>query len=220
MGHRACVSPMLRITGTSSKASARDFEASLVSSVNAIVHADADLLATLAGKPVFAVGDRTAASAKAAGLAFVHSASGDRHSLAEMIDERMPVGSRLLYLVGRSHKVDLVRTLEAKGFPIQTIEIYRSIPIGELEDATRRLISARKIDAVLHYSQLSASAFCDTLANKHLTRELRALSHCCLSEDVAAPLRAVGAKVILVASRPEETSLFATLAQVHVFPRE
>ena len=162
----------------------------------------------------------SAASAKAAGLPFVHSASGDRHSLAEMIDERMPVGSRLLYLVGRPHKVDLVRTLGAKGFPIQTIEIYRSIPIVEFEDATRRLISARKVDAVLHYSQLSASAFCDTLANEDLTRELQALSHCCLSEDVAAPLREVGAKVILVAARPDETSLFATLAQVDVCPSE
>ena len=220
MGHRACVSPMLRIIGTSGKASARDFEASFVSSANAIVHADADLLAALAGKPVFAVGDRTAASAKAAGLPFVHSASGDRHSLAEIIDERMPIGSRLLYLAGRPHKVDLVRALRAKGFLVQSIEIYRSIPIRELEVATRRLISARNVDAVLHYSQLSASAFCDTLANEDLMRELRALSHCCLSEDVAAPLLAVGAKVIFVAARPDEASLFATLDQVHVCPSE
>ena len=211
---------MLRITGTSSKASPRDFDASLVSSVNAIVHADPDLLATLASKPVFAVGDRTAASAKAAGLPFVHSANGDRHSLAEIINERMPVGSRLLYLAGRPHKVDLVRALQARDFPVQTIEIYRSIPTRELEDATRRLISARKVNAVLHYSQLSASAFCDTLANEDLTRELQALSHCCLSEDVAAPLREVGAKVILVAARPDETSLFATLAEVDVYPSE
>ena len=211
---------MLTITGTSSKATPRDFEASLVTSVNAIVHADADLLATLAGKPVFAVGDRTAASAKAAGLPFVHSANGDRHSLAEIINERMPVGSRLLYLAGRSHKVDLVSALRAKGFPVQTIEIYRSIPTRELDDAPRRLISTRKVDAVLHYSHLSASAFCDTLANEDLTRELQALSHCCLSENVAAPLREVGATVILVAARPDEKSLFATLAQVHVCPSE
>jgi uroporphyrinogen-III synthase len=64
------------------------------------------------------------------------------------------------------------------------------------------------IDGVLHFSRQSAAAFINAARNSRLLEAaLTKPVHFCLSENVAAPLRAAGAANIHVAARPDEQSL-------------
>jgi len=168
--------------------------------------------------PVFAVGDKTAATARQVGFGEVISAEGDAQALRDLVVEAIGVlaGARdlpLLYLAGAELSRDLEGELGARGIDIVTRTTYRMVPEPDLPREVCEAFAVSGIEAVLHYSAGSARAFLE--ASRAAGVEIAALAapQCCLSASVAQVLRDAGASRVRVAPAPNEQSLLAALAR-------
>ena len=162
--------------------------------------------------PVFAVGDRTAKVARDQGYTEVTSAGGNVNDLVNLVAARLKPPARLLYLVGQDRSGDLAGALRAKKFIVDVVVVYRMIAARTLpEPATKAIRDG--VDGVLHFSRYSAEAFVNAASNAGLLEVALAKPvHYCLSDQVAEPLRAVGAAKIRIAARPDEASLLELCA--------
>ena len=94
-------------------------DAVAVTSANALRHAPEDLIASLAKKPLFAVGDATAEAARQAGFADVRAAAGTAADLAAMMGGALPPGARILHLAGRDRTEGFGEDLRRLGFAVE-----------------------------------------------------------------------------------------------------
>jgi uroporphyrinogen-III synthase len=158
--------------------------------------------------PAFAVGDRSAEAARAAGFTDVISAQGALADLARVVARRCaPGGAPLLYLAGADRAGDLAAELKAHGFDVRTIAVYRARSAEVLPDAAARALSRAEVDAALHYSRRSAETFVRLVDKAGLRAAALGIGHYCLSAEVAVPLREKGAGRIEIAAAPNETAL-------------
>lgn len=161
------------------------------------------------GRLVFAVGDRTAAAARAAGFARVASAEGDVEALAALIvGEAATLDGAVLHPGAREPAGDLLSPLIAAGLTARRLALYESLDRDPAASTLARLDDLR---AVLLHSPRAARKLSQVLA-RHPAPRLRAL---CLSAAVAAPLEALapGALAsVAVAPRPDEAALLGLLA--------
>jgi uroporphyrinogen-III synthase len=158
---------------------------------------------------VFAVGRRTAAAARTAGFLDVMAAGGDVQELAGHIRrEERPGRDPLLYLAGQDRSGDLAGDLAAGGWIVVTAVVYRAVQTDRFPPAVAAALAAGWIDGVLHFSRRSAQAYIDCARAALLLDQALAPAHYCVSQQIAAPLAAAGAKRLRIAARPEETALF------------
>ena len=191
----------------------------------AIIVTSANALRAIAGQPgldrlrelpLFAVGERTAQTARAEGFLTVHSADGDATALRDLLVARVRAKllkktQPLLYLAGADLARDLAGELGERGFNVVTHTAYRMAPVTALPAAVGAAFAAGEIDAVLHYSRRSARAFFDAARSAGVEISALAASHGCLSESVAAVARDAGVTQIMVAPSPDENALFDLL---------
>lgn len=119
MGLEPIVAPLFAISGVSGpRADPRGFDAVLLTSANGARHAP-DGLALL---PCFAVGESTAAAARAAGFADVRTGPRDGAAAAEMMAAAGV--KRALHLCGRDHLA-----LSSKGVEIERRVVYAAEPV-------------------------------------------------------------------------------------------
>jgi uroporphyrinogen-III synthase len=208
LGHEPIVAPLLTIMPTDEKPPAGPLDALIVTSANAVP--------SLAGfdkaLPLFAVGARTAALAREAGFAASCAAEGDAGDFAALVAGALRAGSRLLHIAGRDHKPEPAASLARAGFVVETFLAYEAVPAKVLPESMERALREQSVEAALHYSRRTvATAIALTHAAGRAKRFL-ALSHLCLSRDVAAPLQDEGATRLIIAEAPNEASLFAALA--------
>lgn len=209
-GHEAVVAPVLSIRAWHEPAPEGAFDVLVLTSANALI-ALAEMPAAVRRLPVLAVGERTGEVARAAGFADVLCAEGDRISLAVLARRVLPTGARLLLALGREHKDDTIPLLAAAGLiPVPWIT-YAADAVPALPAAAVEALAAGRIDAVLHYSRRSATIGLALAEAAGVAPALLAGLQVCLSEDVAAPLRAAGAARIAVARQPDEAALLAAL---------
>ena len=79
--------------------------------------------------PVLAVGDGTAAEARARGFADVRAADGDAASLAEYAAATLdPKAGPLLLAVGRGYGAELAAALRGRGFRVLRRVVYAAAP--------------------------------------------------------------------------------------------
>jgi uroporphyrinogen-III synthase len=157
--------------------------------------------------PVFAVGDRTAKTARDQGFIEVTSASGDVENLADLVAARLKPPARLLYLAGQERAGDLAGILRARNFTVDVVVVYRMLVARTLPEPAAAAIRVG-VDAVLHFSRHSAEAFVRAASNAGLLEAaLTKPAHFCLSSQVAEPLRQAGAANIRIAARPDEDAL-------------
>lgn len=169
--------------------------------------------AALRPRPVFAVGDRTAAMLRDAGFTDVRSAAGDIGALVRLIhEERLPAGATLLHPGGEERAGDLSAALADCGLTVVSPSIYRMVAASTFLEAARQALAAGTIDAVLHYSPRSARVFADLVSAAGLSGVARHPLHACLSPAVAAALEPLAAPRVVSAVRPDEASLLAVLA--------
>ena len=165
------------------------------------------------GIPVFAVGDITAKAAREMGFFEVASAGGNVHDLAKLVATRLTPPARLLYLAGEERAGDLAGVLRAKGFEVDLVVVYRFLTAQFLPEPAAAAL-AGEIDAVLHFSRASAEDFVNAARGSNLLdAALTKPIHFCLSEQVAAPLRAAGAVRIQVAAQPIQDALLELCGQ-------
>jgi len=224
-GHDVLRAPMLRYEPVAFQIDPDlSVDALLVTSANALrALAETPMPGRWRNIPLFAVGDRTARAARAAGFERIEVADGDGASLRDLVVARMrtkaarskpakkPAG--LLYLAAADRAVDLGGELEAFGFNVVTVTTYRMIATPELPAAVCDAFSANRIEAVLHYSRRSGRAFIDAVRAAGVEISALAVPHCCISDNVASVVRDAGASQVAVAQTPDENALFDALGR-------
>lgn len=190
-----------------------DFAGVIATSANALRAVEGEL-GGLLKRPLFAVGDHTAAEARRLGFDEVISAEGDADKLRERVRKSFKgkrKAKRLLYLAGNDLSGDLAGDLEADGFEVVTRTTYRMVALSALSRETREAFAANEVEAVLHYSQRSARAFLEAARSDGVEISALAVPQCCISANVAAILHEAGALKVLAAASPDEKALLLAL---------
>ena len=183
------------------------FTAMVLTSANAVRSLrDRGVLEHYQHLPVFAVGDRTALEARAAGFERVSSAAGALGDLVNaMTIARVP--GPIFYPAGKHQSADLAKALAPLGVMVATAKIYDMVPVDALPEAIISALGA-EIGAVLAYSRRSAEIFAGLA--RDLPRERRnQLGMLCLSEAVAEPLLEARFNRIGLADRPDEDAMMS-----------
>lgn len=213
LGHEAILLPLTEIQPLPVKTAlkAPTVDAVAVTSGNAVRHAPRHLVAAFSPKPCFAVGERTAAAAREAGLLDVTSAEGDAAILASLIGGKVHAGTRIVYLCGRVRKPDFEAGLAERGIGVVAIETYDTVLKSHSPQSILEMLDGKPVDEVLVFSAMGAEALA-ALARKsavaHLLAEARYL---CLSPRVAAGLPPATASRVTVSPEPTEAALISLL---------
>ena len=208
-GHAPLVAPVLVVRETGDPLPNAPFDALLLTSANAVAALEG--ATALRGLPVFAVGARTAASARRAGLGPVHEGPGDGAGLAALVGRAMAPGARLLHAAGAERKPEPAAALAAAGYRLSTHIAYAAHPVPVLPAAVDRALAEHALDAALHLSRRSAAVASALAEAAGHGGAFRALRHYCLSADVASALAAGRVPVHLVAAHPREADLLDAL---------
>ena len=169
---------------------------------------------------VFAVGDNSAAAARAAGFSQVESAAGDVESLARLVTDRLhPRDGKLLHAAGAHLAGDLRGQLQAAGFVVERVVLYHAEPATALSHASVMNLRLGGIDAVALFSPRTARLF------KELWRQtsdqaglgsgagLGDAMALCLSRAVAEEIGDLGWKSIEIAETPDRAGMLALIAR-------
>jgi uroporphyrinogen-III synthase len=210
-GHKVVVDPLLTFEPVSPGEFPTGHYAALVAtSANAMRVAGAMVeLDRLRSMPIYVVGSHTADAAREAGFLNVTSAEGDAAALAALLSTRVGKGGSVLHLAGEERAQDLGALLATAGIKVTVLVIYRMRAAGAL-GSSHEALAAKHLDAVLHYSPRSAATFVALAEAAGLVNDVLRLRHLCLSQAVAKPLVAIGAKVE-IAQQPNEGALLALL---------
>ncbi len=155
---------------------------------------------------VLAVGDATAAAARALGFSAVESAGGDVQALADLAKRRLkPENGPLFHAAGSAVAGDLPRLLGEAGFELRRRVLYESAAATALSPETVAVLKHRKIDLVLLFSPRTAAAFAGLA--KAAEVDAGRLTALCLSPAVAEAVRELPWKAVEVAARPDLPSL-------------
>ena len=175
-------------------------------------------MAALAEIPAFAVGERTAAAARAAGFRNVVAGGGDARQLTQAVRAWAEAGrgarrDPLLYLAGEDLSHDLAGTLAADGAIVHTVTVYRAVKAERFPARLQAALAAGEIDGALHFSRRSAEAFLDCARAAGALAQALHAAHYCISHQAAAPLITAGAAHVHVAAHPDEASLLALVGK-------
>lgn len=171
----------------------------------------ADLPPACRGKPIFAVGPRTARAIARHGFAARHVGAGDALSLLRDIPRIMTPPAHLLHVTGRDHKAEPARGLRARGFDLVLWEAYEARACDALNREAIAALVAGRIHAALHYSPRSAKLALARIGEAGLQARFAALRHVAISPDVAAILRDGGCHDVAASPAPNEKAMFRVL---------
>ncbi len=179
-----------------------------LTSVNAVrAIAGHPKLKDLLALPAYAVGGRTADAAVAQGFVNVVSADGDAGDLVRVMKTHLRGGARVLHLAGADRAGDLAGGLAGASIDVETVVVYRAVAASAFPRDVRDALSAGKLDGALHFSRRTAETYIACAAAAGISGKALAPVHYCLSQQVAEPLAAAGARGLRIAERPAETEL-------------
>lgn len=162
--------------------------------------------------PLLAVGEATAARARAAGFAQVSSADGDARALAALaVRSCHPDREPLLLVSGRGQGQGLASALREGGFRVVRRTVYAVVPVAALPDGVRGAIEAGGVDAVLLFSAETARQCVRLLRAASLRDAVRSIEALAISQPTAMALRALPWRRIRVAERPNQDAMLAML---------
>jgi uroporphyrinogen-III synthase len=164
------------------------------------------------GTQLFAVGDATAAAARAEGFRHVESAGGDVEDLAYLVQRRLdPRAGRLLHVAGSAVAGDLAASLGAAGFAVERAVLYGARAAQALTPQTARLIADGQIDWALFFSPRTAAIFARLVEAAEVTAGLRATTACSISAATDALLSDLPFHERRVAKAPTQAALVALI---------
>lgn len=150
-------------------------------------------------RPVFAVGDTTAATAEGLGFTSVASASGDAAALAELVRQRLdPANGPLLHVAG----VDVAGDPAPEGFEVRRFALYEARAAEALPDSARAALQARALDVATFFSPRAASVFATLTDKAGLAEACRQVTAVAISPTAAEPLKSLPFRAIRTAARP------------------
>jgi uroporphyrinogen-III synthase len=168
--------------------------------------------------PLFVVGARTAREGEARGWRLAAPPAPDAERLVETLERLTKPGASLLYLAGRDRKHALEAALGATR-ALEVVEAYAAEARTGWRPAEARALASCAF--ALHYSPRSAALAVRLAEAAGLSGRFAAMTHVCLSAEVAGPLEEIGAAHVLVAERPDEPALLAALSHAaRLFPSD
>jgi uroporphyrinogen-III synthase len=210
LGHDPIAAPVLDIV--LDRAVAIDpagLQAIAVTSVNAVKALAERGLGSL---PLYAVGDATAAAARAAGFSIVISAGGRAGDLVEAVRcGCVPTQGAILYAAGRDRSGDVDGDLRRAGFTVRLVEVYRAEPVRALAAEAVAALGEGAVDAALVFSRRSGEILVSRLTELQMPHIPVHLAVAAISEAAAEPFRRAGFARIRVAARPTADALYEAL---------
>lgn len=215
LGFDPVACPLLRVRRRPSRLPARRLlQAILLTSGQAVgplaEAADADPL--LRRLPLFAVGEASAARARAAGFGDTTSAGGNATDLAALVLARRPVGDGLLLATGEGQGVALAASLRRAGYRLHRRVVYAAEPVRRLPGAGQAALQAGGVAACLFFSAETARNFerlCP-FAFHPLLGAIRALA---ISPAVAEALAGLPWGSVESAAHPDARALLSLLGR-------
>ena len=162
----------------------------------------------LRGVPVFAVGDATAAAARAAGCMDVRSAAGNACDLARAM--LGAVHGNVLLLAGSGQGLPLAAALRAGGVAVIRRVAYRTRRVGRLPASVQDLIAAGGAHGIVFMSAATSDQFVRALPER-LAPALAATVAACISETAATSLRHLPWRRLRVSLKPNLPDTLALL---------
>lgn len=183
-------------------------QAVLVTSGNALPALPAALHAT----PLLAVGDATAARARAAGFAEVLSAGRDAAALADLAAARLdPAAGPLLLASGAGQGFELAAALRVSGFTVIRRVAYVAQPATALPQAARAALAAGQVGTALFFSPETARVFVTLLQRDMPPAIVQGVVALAISSRTADALFPLPWRHVRVASQPDQDTLLTLL---------
>ena len=178
--------------------------------------AAARAVAPSAALPVLAVGEATAAEARAHGFVNVTAAEGDATALAALAAAQLdPEAGPLLLAVGAGYGAELAAALRERGFRVLRRVVYSAEPATALPEAALAALAAEAVVAALFFSPRSAGCAISLLRAAGLAGAVARAEALAISPRVAAVLAAAAPEPrwrgLRVAARPDQDSLLRLL---------
>ncbi|MBV9996251.1 MAG: uroporphyrinogen-III synthase [Caulobacteraceae bacterium] len=203
LGLEAVIAPLLAVRALETPIGLEGVSAIAFTSANA-VRAFAERSQAREAR-VFAVGEATAAAARAAGFSSVVSAGGDVKALVALLaGRRRELGGVILNPTAAQPAADIAGALAAIGLRVRPAPLYETV---ETEPSPALLERLPEIDHVLLHSARGSRALA-RLLKRHPAPHLAALA---LSRQVASPIGRSRLAAIRIAAAPEEAALLALL---------
>lgn len=170
--------------------------------------------------PVYAVGDRTAQRARAAGFQQVYSAQGNAKDLVALLEHHKDAlqQARLLQLSGRQQGYALAQDLRNRGFKVLRRVAYAAHPVKEIAPDILMRLQAGEIGSILFFSAESAKAWLGALPPGMVPLAMRCAAFV-LSPSVGAVLHQAGWQKVHVAKQPNAAALLALLGRCSETPK-
>jgi uroporphyrinogen-III synthase len=163
--------------------------------------------------PLYAVGDATAARARALGFAVVASAAGDAAALATLVRSTCrPEAGPLLLAAGARQGGPLAAVLRGEGFPVLRRALYTADSAKRFPGTARLALIEGRITAALFFSAATAETFACLVTDAGLAASLAPVTALAIAERAADVLRRLPFCAVRVALRPNEEALLAMLA--------
>ena len=183
------------------------FAALALTSANALrALEDRAALRPYLGLPVFTVGDRTAAAARACGFTRVQSADGAFADLVALLAGAALPGP-VLYLAARDQAGDLAKALAPSGVMVITVPVYAMQAVEQVAEPIVEELRSGAIGAALFYSRRTAAAFVRACGERLPPAIRGRLGVLCLSEAVAEPLLNAHFVRVGLAEHPSEEAM-------------
>lgn len=212
-GHAVVVEPLLTIVNratTEWPSGHETAQALLITSANGLrAFAQSD---PRRGLPVFAVGDASAAAARAAGFTTVASATGRVEDLAALVRAHLdPQEGPLLHPAASKLAGDLRADLEESGFQVLRAVLYDAEPARALSQDLQQMLNSKLIDVVTLFSPRTGATFASLIGEAGLNHACASVTALCLSAAVAQKIDALPWQSVVVAERPDQAALLARL---------
>jgi uroporphyrinogen-III synthase len=209
LGHSPVIAPVLEIeTLRGGLGGLNRIAATILTSRNAV----AACPVLCHGRPAFAVGDATAARARALDFTDVRSASGDAAALAVLVADALPRQTGPLFLpAGHRQAQDLARDLRERGFRVIRRVAYRAKPALVLPDVARLQLNNGNITVMLFFSAETARHFVRLVRAAGLVDSVESIEAVSISDRATMPLRGLPWRRISVAAQPNQDAMLALL---------
>lgn len=186
-------------------------DAIAATSANALRHAPEQLLARLAGLPLFAVGEATATAATAAGFRNVVSGPGDAPGLAALVQDGIAAGSTVLYLCGKVRRPEFEGAIESADLKIAMLETYDTRSRDPDAGFSRALAAGPPLFAVLLHSSEAAKTLAGLMSRPGVAEVFANAVAVAISARAAAPVQHGFVGRIRVAAEPTDAAMISTL---------
>lgn len=160
--------------------------------------------------PAYCVGTATAKSARAAGHAIAHDATGDATDLIRLVQNRADKTGALIHIRGQDTAGDIAGDLRRAGFNAREHVAYRAAATESVPDAIAADLRDGRFAAAAFFSPRASAIFAELIQPdwRHGIASMKAFA---ISGNAAKPLEPVGFASISMAKAPNANALRAAI---------